>query len=173
MRGVMMSAGSTTPAGSRAGRSWRACVVLLLVLHPLLLPAAGVTCWVDEHGRRACGDHPPPGVSVQTRELRYNLMEPPAEGAPLRPKGPAPKQAKVVLYSASWCGVCDRARQHMQARGVSFSEYDIEASERGRKDYERLAGRGVPIILVGKQRMDGFSPDRFDALYGDAGQGRR
>ncbi len=71
----------------------------------------------------------------------------------------------VVMYSTTWCGVCKRARQYFVANKIPFREYDIEKSERGRKDYANLNGRGVPIILVGKKRIDGFSPARFKQVY--------
>ncbi len=75
------------------------------------------------------------------------------------------KKQPVVMYSAVWCGICKKARQYFQANNIPFREYDIEQSERGRQDYARLRARGVPIIFVGKQRMDGFSADRFRQLY--------
>jgi glutaredoxin len=140
----------------------------LLVLAPATQNRAeGLTCWLDENGRRACGDRPPAGAVVEKRQLRYNLIQPPpADLAAPEPARARPRQPSVTLYSASWCGVCDRARKHMQQRGVVFVEYDIETSERGRRDYARLDAHGVPVILIGRQRMNGFAPDRFDALYG-------
>jgi glutaredoxin len=74
----------------------------------------------------------------------------------------------VTLYSASWCGVCRRARSYFNRNRIPFTEYDVEQSERGRQDYRALQGRGVPIILVGATRMNGFSPDAFDAMYRSA-----
>lgn len=45
------------------------------------------------------------------------------------------------------------------------SELDIEKSGKVRKDYDRLGARGVPLILVGNKRMNGFSAKRFMTLY--------
>ncbi|PUD99939.1 MAG: hypothetical protein C3L25_04075 [Candidatus Sedimenticola endophacoides] len=73
--------------------------------------------------------------------------------------------ARVVLYGAAWCGVCERAKRYFRARRIPFTEYDVEKSAKGRRDYRRLGGRGVPIILVGKRRMDGFSEEHFATLY--------
>ena len=66
-------------------------------------------------------------------------------------------QGKVVLYSTTWCGYCKKARDYFLDQGIAFSEYDVEKSTRGRRDYARLGGKSVPIILVGKTRINGFS----------------
>lgn len=76
------------------------------------------------------------------------------------------KRHSVVMYSAVWCGVCKRARQFFKANNIPFSEYDVETSAKGKNDFARLKGRGVPLILVGKKRMNGFDTARFKQLYG-------
>ena len=45
----------------------------------------------------------------------------------------------------------------MRKNGIVFTEYDIEKSTKGRRDFESMKGRGVPIILVGDMRMNGFN----------------
>ncbi len=71
----------------------------------------------------------------------------------------------MVMYTTSWCGVCKRARNYLTAEGIEFSEYDIEKSRKGKREFDRLGGKGVPVILVGKQRMNGFSKEKFAQLY--------
>ncbi len=77
------------------------------------------------------------------------------------------KRPSVVMYSAVWCGVCKRARQFFYANKIPFSEYDVETSAKGKKDFASLKGRGVPIIVMGKKRMNGFDTVRFKQLYGE------
>ena len=72
---------------------------------------------------------------------------------------------KIIMYSATWCGVCKTAKKYFKSQGIPFKEYDVEKSAKGRKDFNRLRGRGVPIILIGKQRMDGFDRSYFERLY--------
>lgn len=69
------------------------------------------------------------------------------------------------MYSAVWCGVCKKARRYFIDNGIAFSEFDVETSQQGREDFERLGGRGVPIILVDDARMNGFNATRFAQLY--------
>ena len=72
---------------------------------------------------------------------------------------------RVVMYSASWCGVCKRARKWLTANAIPFKEFDIDQSTQGARDFRQLRGKGVPIILVGKKRLNGFSPAAFEAAY--------
>jgi glutaredoxin len=68
-----------------------------------------------------------------------------------------------------WCGYCKRAKAHLAARGVPYDEVDVEATQRGQNEFTQLGGRGVPIILVGSQRMDGFDANGLDAMLAAAG----
>lgn len=70
-------------------------------------------------------------------------------------------QAKVVLYATDWCGYCKQARRFLDSKGIPYTEYDIEKSKEGRKAYEALGGRGIPLIDVNGTLIRGFSPDEI------------
>ena len=53
-----------------------------------------------------------------------------------------------MLYSTQWCGYCKKTRELFKARGVPYREYDIEHSEEGHAQYEKLGGNGVPVIVI-------------------------
>ena len=145
-------------------------VTALLFMLVLASPmgSAQLYKWVDDQGNIHYGDSPPQNanlkkitgeissfssVSVEPFEFDPNLVT-------------APTAAKsVVMYSTSWCGYCKKAAKHFRKKGIRFKEYDIEKSERGARDYKRLNGRGVPIILIGKHRMNGFNARAFDKIY--------
>jgi len=44
-------------------------------------------------------------------------------------------------------------------------ERDIERSRLAKRAYDRLGGNGVPLIVVGENKMSGFSVRQFDRLY--------
>jgi glutaredoxin len=71
----------------------------------------------------------------------------------------------VIMYATSWCGYCRKARNYFKANNIAFSEYDIEKDERAKKKYDALGGRGVPVILVGNKRMNGFNAQSFKRMY--------
>ena len=76
---------------------------------------------------------------------------------------------KVVIYTTRRCGYCRKAKAWFAGQGVPYTEYDVENSKKGQRDYQKLGGRGVPIILVGKQRLNGFSESRLGAALRKAG----
>lgn len=133
-------------------------LTLLLALSAPVL-AGEIHRWTDSQGRVHYGDRPPDRVETRPLELEPHVME----SVPLAPAA-APNRA-VVLYSTQRCGFCRKARAHFHARGIPFTEYDVETTDRGARDFQRLGGRGVPIILIGDERMDGFSAPLFDRRY--------
>lgn len=68
-------------------------------------------------------------------------------------------QARVVLYATDWCGYCKQTRRFLDSKGIPFKEYDIEKSAEGRKAYEALGGRGIPMIDVNGTIIRGFSEE--------------
>lgn len=69
----------------------------------------------------------------------------------------ASKQQHVVLYATDWCGYCKQTRRFLDSKGIPYKEFDIEKSAEGRKAYEALGGRGIPLIDVNGTIIRGFS----------------
>ncbi len=67
--------------------------------------------------------------------------------------------ARVVLYATDWCGYCKLTRRFLDQKGIPFSEFDIEKSAKGRKAYEALGGRGIPLLDVNGTLIRGYSPE--------------
>jgi glutaredoxin len=68
-------------------------------------------------------------------------------------------QAQVVMYATDWCGYCKQTRRFLDSKGIPYKEYDIEKSAEGRKAYEALGGRGIPLIDVNGTIIRGFSEE--------------
>ena len=71
---------------------------------------------------------------------------------------------RIVMYSAAWCPACKAAKQYMAQRGISYDEKDVDATPAYRSEFQQLGGKGVPLILVGDRRMEGFSPREFEEM---------
>lgn len=110
--------------------------------------------WVDENGVTQYSQKPPPSGKAGV----LNIDLPPAGTSGSQ------TQKTVVIYTAEWCGVCHAAKKYFSEHNVAYTEYDVEKSAKGRADYQRLHGKGVPIVLVGAARMDGFSAEQFEAM---------
>ena len=82
----------------------------------------------------------------------------------------------VIMYSASWCGVCKRARRFLTRSQIPFEEKDIERDPGARRELEAKARRagvsssGVPVFDVAGQIMSGFDPS---ALLRAVGRGEQ
>lgn len=68
---------------------------------------------------------------------------------------------QVILYATDWCGYCKKARDLMNQHNISYHEYDIEKSSEGREQYDRLGGRGVPVLLINGEVIKGYNPARI------------
>ena len=141
------------------------CLLLLAVLAP-----GGAYCeiykWTDAQGNVHFGDSPQQPdqaekVNIQVnsyRNVSYDNVEF-FEGQRAQPS------QKVVMYATSWCGYCKQARRYFKKYHIPYTEHDIEKDERARRMYDLLGGQGVPVILVGRRRMNGFSVAGFERIY--------
>ncbi|BBA36114.1 glutaredoxin-like protein, YruB [Methylocaldum marinum] len=89
--------------------------------------------------------------------------------AELAPIGEAAASRKVTIFTTEWCGVCRKAKSYMASQGIAFDEFDIEKSRSARSRFDKLGARGVPVILVGKEKMTGFSAGKLKAMLDRAG----
>lgn len=70
---------------------------------------------------------------------------------------------QVYLYTTSWCPYCTKARQFLEAANIPYIEQDIEKSTAARRQYERYNGRGVPLIVINQQAIQGFDRKQLRA----------
>lgn len=101
-------------------------------------------------------------LAVQAQRMsvqhRYCEGEVPVPGNQAAPQG-ALSQANppdVLMLGASWCPYCKAAIRFFDRHQVDYCEYDIETSPIGSRLYEALGGRGIPVLLIGDQRLHGF-----------------
>ena len=71
---------------------------------------------------------------------------------------------EVIMYSTSWCGACKAAKGWLEDKGIPFVEIDVERSRDGRRQFEELGGRGVPLIVVRGKVLRGFNPAEMERL---------
>jgi glutaredoxin len=131
----------------------------------LAVAADTVYKWKDEKGGLHYSNEPPP-KDVDAKKVRLVI---PSFGGPAEVTRAAATGRSVVLYGTSRCGYCQAARDYLRARGIPFTEYDVESDPVGREGFAALHGRGVPIILVGSMRMDGFNADSLGQMLAVAG----
>ena len=76
---------------------------------------------------------------------------------------------RVVMYGTATCPYCARARAYLNERGIAFADYDVQESPAAREAFGKLDGKGVPLILIGERRIEGFNPSVYDDALQHAG----
>lgn len=110
---------------------------LISTLYIVCLDAqAEIYRWTDENGQVHFGDARPQERESEKITVRVNTYASPSienhskifDSNSKSPQGS--KNIKVVMYSASWCGVCKKARKYFKQNNIAFVEYDVETSEK-------------------------------------------
>ena len=143
-----------------------AALLVCIIMQPVF---SGTACaeiykWIDANGHVQFTDKPPRNEPAETVKLkRINTIR---SVSVSELPGWAGSDRTVTIYTTTWCGVCVQAKHYFKQRNIPYEEYDIETSSKGRKDFRKLKGTGVPVILIGNKRMNGFTAQRFESLYG-------
>ena len=79
--------------------------------------------------------------------------------------------SEVIIYTARWCSACHRAIAHLDEAGVDYVNKDIEDDPDAEEEYLEKSGgrRGIPLIDVGGQIMQGYSRRGLDRLLANLG----
>ncbi|WP_241086139.1 glutaredoxin family protein [Candidatus Vondammii sp. HM_W22] len=79
------------------------------------------------------------------------------------------QQEQVTLHSTRQCSYCRQEKAFSKQRKIPFAEFDVERNRRAFTDFQRAGGRGVPLILIGKQTLNGFNPKQLEKALRQAG----
>lgn len=131
---------------------------------------AGIYKWIDEKGVVHYSENKPEEIVVEAFQIKsYNTVMIETVNNSKEPDDNKPtawaRPKKVVMYSAEWCGVCKKAKKYFKKNNIRFTNYDIDKSQSAKKRFKKMGGKGVPLILIGKQRMSGFSAAGFNQMY--------
>jgi glutaredoxin len=77
---------------------------------------------------------------------------------------PAEVQSRNLIFTASWCGYCKKAKAYLRNKGVSIGELDIDTPS-GRESYRNAGGSGIPLLLYQGRRVQGFSEPAYNAVF--------
>lgn len=158
-------------------------VAALSILLGLMLPtptpaevytykdASGTVTYVDDLGKIP-GRYRSQAKTMDTLE-DISIIEadsPPAGKARAGTKQPAKQQAKaktrfsgtIEMYVTEWCPVCKNAESYLKKMGYAYSKYDVEKDKNAKARAADYPGRGVPLIIIGKRTMRGFSPEALE-----------
>jgi len=128
--------------------------------------------WKDKNGITQYSDVKPENTLVETFDIQsYESVtivdEEQSDSNSLQQKQRKhlARSKKVIMYSTQRCGYCKKAKKYFKQNNIAYKNYDIDKSQSARLRYNKLGARGVPVIFVGKKRMNGFNIEQFNSIY--------
>ncbi|WP_160061838.1 glutaredoxin family protein [Psychromonas sp. L1A2] len=73
---------------------------------------------------------------------------------------------RITLFSMANCPHCKTAKQYLEQQKITFRLVDVK-SPAGQKEFAKTGYRGVPVLKIGDQLLNGFSVKGFNSLYKD------
>ena len=77
---------------------------------------------------------------------------------------------KVEIFSTSWCPYCTQTKKYFDAKGVPYTDFDIEKDPTANMRYQKYGVRGVPLVVIGNIAIPGYSPADFDKALAAGGK---
>lgn len=112
-------------------------------------------------------------VGTAKSYVQQGAQQPASATVPAPTQGQSNGQPEVTLYSAAWCGYCDAARRFFKKNNIAFTEHDIEKSAAGAAGYKKHGGGGIPVIVIGDEKINGFEVgmmrEKLGAWIGERG----
>ena len=72
------------------------------------------------------------------------------------------QREEVILYSATWCGYCTKARAHLDDQGVRYELRDVDNDAIARELREKTGRGGVPVLDFSGEILRGYSSDAYE-----------
>jgi len=144
--------------------------ILFFILVLSSVTSAQIYQWRDSNGQLHFGDKPPNQVNAEKITVQINSYENVEVVNDLNSgsssnKKETKKSGSVIIYTTTRCGYCKKAKRYFNKNNIGYTEYDVENSPKGKRDYKKMKGTGVPIIIIGRTRINGFSAARFNKIY--------
>ena len=62
----------------------------------------------------------------------------------------------ITIYTAAWCGYCQRAKRLLDEKKLAYTEIDVEATAGARGEMmSRSNRRTVPQVFIGTRHVGG------------------
>jgi glutaredoxin-like YruB-family protein len=155
-------------------------LAIITLLLTFSLAEAEMYQWIAEDGSVTFKDTPPPASKKRKKVKVYNdsdfAPEPPPQPAaktrsdkrstssssPTAASKKARFSGTVEIYVTDWCGYCKQALSYMNSKNIPYVAYNIEKDSGAKQRHKELGGRGVPLIIIGSNKMSGFSPANLE-----------
>lgn len=125
--------------------------------------------WRDQVGYVEMSQPPP--LSPEEARRSWRVSEARAMEIQLAAQAATPNDSRggaggedVILYSATWCGYCTKARAHLDEAGVRYDLRDVDIPAIGQELREKTGRGGVPVLDFSGEILRGYSRDHYDRV---------
>lgn len=156
-------------------------LLVMVCLLPALAQAGTLYKSIGPDGQVVYSDRPPPSGKVEKTFNFSNLPATPLPDSVARYRDELQKSVQQrladsgrtstqqpVIFTAKWCGYCRQALAYLAEKKVGYKEHDIDTPAGMRAFAETGPSRGVPLLLVGSQKVQGFSRPAYDTVFNPA-----
>lgn len=120
--------------------------------------------WTDQDGTLHIEQSPPKNQKYEVLNIDTESKAEPSLATEPAEKPKSIRSADVVIYTTSWCPYCRKAKEYLRAKGISFTEYDIEKDKEAAERKRQLDKRGgVPFAIINGQPISGFSEGAYES----------
>jgi glutaredoxin len=126
--------------------------------------------WEDENGTVHITDYPPQtksGKKIQVHKYDSDLNQPDLkedeQGGSKNNKQKAKSKPNVTLFTKDSCPECDKAREYLKSKKISFTEYNTDKDKKAiekRKEFDDSTD--VPFAIINRTQVFGFSEKVYD-----------
>jgi len=67
------------------------------------------------------------------------------------------RKNNVIIYTTSTCKYCTKAKRYFDKKNVRYTEQNISLSASAQADFQKNGGRGVPLIIINGNKIQGFN----------------
>jgi glutaredoxin len=127
--------------------------------------------WEDETGTTHIADYPPPKagpakkVEVHKDKSGNSTASQNDEEQETSSKGTKSKSKKpeVIFYTKNDCSDCDKAREFLKSKNISFTEYNMDTDKTAAAKRKNIdASEDVPFAIINRNQVYGFSESVYN-----------
>lgn len=79
---------------------------------------------------------------------------------------PPDSEHTIVLFSQGYCEYSEMVRLHLESRGQTYTERDVDLDPDAQKQMLSLGAQGTPVTVIDGEIVVGFDEEAIDALLG-------
>jgi glutaredoxin len=118
--------------------------------------------WEDESGVVHITDYPPP---ANQKSKNVKLQEKSVSSGQSEPQAKVDAKTVITLYTKNDCPDCDKARDFLTARNLTFTEYNMDNEQTAAVKRKAIDNSTeVPFAIINRNQVYGFSEAVYDRV---------